>query len=204
MATAAPINLTSLAALKAAIDEPSSSTALDAYLTRVIAAVSAAILNWLGREAQTATYTETFDIEPGQRVWTLKAYPIDSVTSVKIDHNREFGAATAIDSSDYVVLSGRARGAVKLLYDEAPGDQVVQITYQGGMGSTTQQLVSGFPEVEAAAQLWASAIVKKRKAGPQGQTVTAAGGSITKEDLVMPKAVKELLGPLRRMGWGSP
>jgi len=203
VATAAPLPLTTLAALKVAAGERADDTSIDDYLREIIAAVSAAIVNYLGRSVATTTYTQVFDIELGQTEWFLEAYPIDSVTSVKVDHNREWPAGSAIDSTDYVIKSGRARGSIVLLTDEAPGVGVLQVVYVAGMGATTAQLTSGFPEVEAACQQWCSAIVKKRKTGPDGQTVSMAGGSVTKEELRMPRAAKDLLDPLKRLGWGS-
>ncbi len=201
MSASPPIKLTTLSALKYALDEHDFSDAsFDDYLRELITAISARIIDYLGRGVSEESRTTVFDIKLGQRKWFLDAYPVTSITSIKIDHQRDFANATAIDSDDYVLRSYRNAAWIELLYDEAPGVGVMQIIYTAGMGTSTAQLTSGFPEVEAACQSWIKAIIVKRKGGPQGETVSVGGGSIRKDELKMPQHVQDMLAHLRRIG----
>jgi uncharacterized phiE125 gp8 family phage protein len=77
----------------------------DALLNQVRTAADAFVEQFCGRAFTGGSFTE--DHPGGSRVLFLRNYPISSVTSVKADPDRAFGAETTIDPSRYLVHADR-------------------------------------------------------------------------------------------------
>src|SRR5262245_24340290 len=61
----------------------------------------AAIANYCNRDFAGGTFTE---YHPGGSEFVhLRNFPVDSVTSVKVDANRAFGSDSLVSASDYVI-----------------------------------------------------------------------------------------------------
>lgn len=82
-----------------------SGTTDDAVLTRLMAAADGFIEDHCGRSFAGGTFVETHPA--GSALLFLRNFPVGSVTSVKVDPYRQFGAETARDPSTFVVHADR-------------------------------------------------------------------------------------------------
>ena len=77
----------------------------DAVLTRLMDAADGFIAEFTSRRFDGGTFTETHPA--GRSLAFLKNYPVASVTSVKVDAARQFGAETLWTADRYVVHADR-------------------------------------------------------------------------------------------------
>ena len=115
-----------------------SGTTDDAVLTRLMDAADGFVAEVTGRQFAGGTFTETHPA--GRSLAFLKNYPLASVTSVKVDSARQFGAETLWTTDRYVVHADRGviesvcgpflwprsrrddwPGALQVVYDTATG-----------------------------------------------------------------------------------
>ena len=82
-----------------------SGTTDDAVLTRLMDAADGFIAEFTGRQFAGGTFTETHPA--GRSLAFLKNYPVDSVTGVKVDSARQFGAETLWTADRYVLHADR-------------------------------------------------------------------------------------------------
>src|SRR5438034_9114626 len=92
----------------------------DALLTLLMNTADAWIGNYCGRDFGGGTYTEYH--AGGSEFVHLKNFPVQSVTSVKVDPGYAFGSSTVVSSSAYVVHL--ERGVIQSLVGPfvPPGD----------------------------------------------------------------------------------
>ena len=82
-----------------------SGTTDDAVLTRLMDAADGFIAEFTSRAFAGGTFTETYPA--GRSLAFLKNYPVASVTSVKVDSARQFGAETLWTTDRYVIHADR-------------------------------------------------------------------------------------------------
>src|SRR3954451_24632336 len=82
-----------------------SGTTDDAVLTRLLDVADGFIAEHTGRNFAGGTFTETHPA--GGSLVFLRNYPVTSVTSLKVDSARQFGAETAWSADRYVVHADR-------------------------------------------------------------------------------------------------
>ena len=166
-------------------------------LNQLIEEVSLFVEGYLDRQCQTATKTETFDVEESQRIIRLTAWPVTSITSVSNDRTRAF--TNYASSSDYAYDT---RGLLKFDYSLTPGPQVLRVIYVGGMASTTAAFVAAYPDIAGAVAMQvAYAFMRRTDLG--GVSWNAPGGvgasSIGEYDLL--ENVAAILEPHRATTW---
>jgi hypothetical protein len=124
-------------------DNPTTGT----LIGKLINQYSEAAETIMARETTLATYTETLDVEGGQQVFSLKAFPVTTVSSVALDTTWSWPTTSVIDSSYY-----RARGSNLRFRDYAltPGVEALQVIYLGGMATTAASFAASFPEISEA------------------------------------------------------
>ncbi len=101
--------LDTLANVKSRIGVTSSSD--DTLLNTLIDTASAQINSICNRSFNGGTFTEYFDANP--LVFQVANWPISTVTSVKVDPTRNFGAETVVPTDRYVVHP--ERGSIELV-----------------------------------------------------------------------------------------
>ena len=101
MAIDATNALTTLAAAKVWVAIASAVTTYDTLIELYIDAVCAQFNKYTKRQLKSRTLTEYYEGNGTPDLYT-KEYPITSITSIHIDTDRAYGAATLIDSSKYV------------------------------------------------------------------------------------------------------
>jgi len=133
-------------------DTSKMSSQQNAFLSNMIASVSALVEQWLDRFVKSEAQKEFFDVEWGQRVYKLKGFPIDAGTIVvKNSFSRDFATATAIVASNYNQAQCEVKGTLKIdkvTLSEGPG--MLQVEYDGGMSDTTANFIAAFPDVSNA------------------------------------------------------
>lgn len=123
---------------------PSGATIND-FLDQIITDWSTRAAKLLNRDVATATYTEYLDVEPGQRVFSLRAFPVSSVVSVTSDANREFTGAT-VSASDYSCQTGT--GMLRIdYYSPDAGWGALKVVYVGGMAPSAASFAAAYPDI---------------------------------------------------------
>lgn len=146
------IALTTTARVQHLLQQKASSGGLSsdatALIADLIAEVSADIEQELRRETTIATYTEVLDVASRQRKWSLKAFPVTSITSVKSDPERGFGAGIdALDTDLYTMRFGEESHLLHIEAGVSPGVRTLQVVYVGGMAADTAGMISSYPDV---------------------------------------------------------
>lgn len=177
----------------------------DAAITSLIKTVSDRVEKFLGRVVLEATYTEVFDVRPGQQLFRLKAWPVDTAQSftVKNDADQDWSGATALDATLYVVAPNYGRLQFKN-YSLIDGPQALQVAYTGGLAANQAAVPD---EIETAAKMFVAEVWRRRK--ELAATSEGVGGfnvSMT-EAVKMPMVVAEILrghqAPWQKLGKGG-
>ncbi len=152
------MNLTTVERVKLRVGIDNDDLQYDAMISSFVARISAEAERVMNRSAQTVARTTTFDLGRGQCSLSLPAFPISSVTDVRLDSSRVFGTDTVIDSTTY--YTDTATGLLHMdVLPSVYGPGLVRVAYTGGMGASTEAFVAAYPDVAEAvtqrvAQLW--------------------------------------------------
>lgn len=107
----------------------------DTILTTLVSQAEKIILDYLGKNIESATYTEYHDGDGTDEVH-LKQYPIISVTSLYDDVERVFNSTTLIAATNYIIYEDE--GIIRLFNDEssfAVGKRNIKVAYTAGYAS---------------------------------------------------------------------
>jgi hypothetical protein len=202
------MDATTIARVKALLDITSSN--YDAVLTTIVSAVSKRIETYLDRPLERTSRTETYPIRPRQNKLFLRAYPVDSITSIKIATDWDYAAATAVETDDYNVTSDTGTVHFSFYpitsyldsnYEAAP--DAIQVVYTGGFAANTTALIADYPDIAFAADLQSVAMWRRRDT-PQGNSINVGGSSISYEKpLNLVPDVIEALTPYRRLRFAA-
>lgn len=205
------MDATTTARVKALLDIDSGDTTSDVVLGRIISAVSQRIENWIDRPLKNdTTLTEEYSVLPRQRVLFLRAYPVVSITSIKIATDWKFSAATAVSTDDYHV--DVSTGMVHLNFypilsymgnnmREAPN--AVQVVYKGGFSDTPDNLATSYPAISYACEQQVIAAWRRRDQPHIKTTDIGEYGSTMEGPLQFLPDVVEALMPYRRQRFGA-
>lgn len=195
------MDLTTVARVKALLDITGAQhdTSLGVY----VPAVSQMVEEYLNRTAFQEIQTDQLDVEIGQRIFLLRAYPVLAAPAPALKHDlsRIFGSGSELATDGYYLNLGRGRiqlDGIAL----APGPGTLKVVYTGGMATTTAALITAFPAVARAVDMQ-TAYVFKRRDSLGAASISGDGGSISLEAVGLLPMVKEMLQPFRRMETGS-
>lgn len=191
-------------------------TTQDSLLSQLITAESAKIEKYLDRGIEYQARTEHFNVDPGQRLFRLAAWPgIDTTVANFHVYNdvahasssyTQFPSSTEIDASNYAIDA--ERGLLVVHYANLLcGPKVLKIAYTGGMAtnltgsSKVTNFVSGFPDIAYACELQVVAAFNSAKQPAVG-SFTDATGSLNYVTLDLLPQVKRTLDRYRRMSVG--
>jgi hypothetical protein len=202
------VDATTIARVKALLDI--SSTNYDTELTTMVSAVSKRIETFIDRPLELAARTETYSIRPRQNKLFLRAYPVTTITTVKIATDWDYAAATAVTASDYHVVADSGTLHFQFYpisnylgdnYAYAP--DAVQVVYTGGFDTSTVNLITNYPDIAMAADLQTVAMWRRRDT-PQGNNISIGNSSIAYETpLNLVPDVIEALTPYRRLRFAA-
>lgn len=172
-----------------------------AELAAVLATVSGAVETYLDRYALRKARTEYLDVDPGQCVFRLRAYPVTTLTGVWFDLDQAFAASSALTSTDYWNPLLDAAGVFETKYPLTNGraPRSLKITYTGGMATDADAFVAAYPDLAGAVDIQVAHEWQRRGAlgvsainYPDGITA-----SMTAERWI--PAVKQVLDHYRRV-----
>lgn len=122
--------LTTLSAVKEFLQIATAVTDDDTFITNLISRISADIEKECGRTFLAANYTEYHDGD-STSILMLDQYPVNSITSIHDDVDREYNADDLIDSDDYAFYS--ESGIVELDgLTFATGIKNIKVIYNAG------------------------------------------------------------------------
>jgi len=172
------MELVRLEQVKALLKIKEIDTEADETIQEIVADVSAEVESFLDRDILIQTdKEETFDIEPGQYRFSLRAYPITTLTSVWNDYNRSFGSSTLLSASGYTVNKRTGYLTVDR-FVLTPGYGVLKAKYTGGMATDTVSFISAYPAVVSAVTM-ETAYRYQRRFNLGLIAATVQGGSVT-------------------------
>lgn len=154
----------------------------DSKLARLITEVSARMEREMLRGIEVKERTEDAQLATGQRVFSVRAAPITSVSSVMVATTRDFsGSDVLTENTDYVV--NQLRGTIRMLTMVAPlrdpysgvntSPLFVRVTYTGGLSRSTTDLTASFPDISSACALQVSYLWQRKN---------SLGGSVEMRD----------------------
>lgn len=204
-----PIDCTTLARVKQLMGWTDSDAARDTIVDNTIDAVSRRIEQYIGSPLASGTRTEEYDLRPRQAVTFLKAVPVTSIATIKVASDWDFNSITPMSESDYHInletgelwfVRSPAETRTDGLWPNFPLG--MQVVYIAGYAADTTTLVTNYPSIGLAADLWVAEIYR-RKTEVMGQTKRIGDSSFTRTDeLRMPKDVAEALSGYRRIRFG--
>lgn len=170
---AASIDLCELADVKTYLGI--TDTSEDTLLGALIDSASQAIERYCRRKFKQETLTEYHDgMEVGKLA--LRRAPINSITTIHDDTDREYGSGTLVDSDNYTYYA--QSGIVVFDGDIVmqDGNKNVKVVYSGGFGATTAALPE---DLQLACQILTAALWTRAKQGAAGiESETTEGYSV--------------------------
>ena len=154
------------------IDPTDADDPIAAWLDEAVTYWSARAVKDMNRQVTLATYTEYLDVEPNQHVWSLKAYPVTTVSQVTHDTQRDFDSGD-LDSDDYSCQTGCGLLRVDGYYTHpAPG--ALRVIYRGGMSATGgATFAAAYPDLAGALDMQIAYAYTRR--GREGQESVSTG-----------------------------
>lgn len=166
-----------------------------AALNQIISEVSAQAEAELDRYAQTGERTEYLDIEPGQCVFSLRAYPVSAVAGIWYDPEQEWSGdaiAANLYRSPVYDRNGLLRLDYQLNWSDIPRQRALKVTYTGGMAADTAAFMAAFPDITSAVSqqvyyLW----TRRHDLGLSSSS--GIGGTVTQAEVTwLPTAMRTL------------
>lgn len=165
----------------------------DIIIQSMALAASAAIEKYLDRKLEKLARTEYFDVDAGQCVFFVSAYPIVSI-QVYNDADRAF--ATALSQTDYTYLGDSGRVVVDK-YSLDSGYNALKVVYTGGLATSQAELEQNHPDLEMAARIQAALWFKSKDKLNVSSELIQNGGSVQYKKLNLDEGVKLMLTPYR-------
>ena len=194
------MNLTTIDRVKALLTG-NMGTSNDALLTRIVEDVSSRFERYMRRQVLKQTNVEDYPIRRGATTLSLKATPVESITSIKyVGHPNDFATTQAMDDGLYVLETPdagliRFQAQMTLLTSRLPG--YARVTYVGGMATDTTDLIDLFPDLAQAADVQCAEEFRRRNT-PGGNVQQDGGGTQYQGQLDLLDSVKRTLDSYRR------
>lgn len=189
------MDLCSLELVKSKLSTEVTTTEYDDEIQDILTSVSTSAENHMKRTVESGTYTEYLNVEIGQERFSLKAFPVTSVTNVWNDADWDYG--TSMSTSNYRVSS---KHDVLFVYKSVliTGFEALKVTYVGGMAATTAEFQTSYPDIaNAIARQCAYQFRTRRTIGTQSVN-TQMGNVAFIPDVVWLPEVKAVLNTHKR------
>ncbi len=146
------IDLTTLDRVRQLITQSVYDSSMDELLSRLIVDHSAMISRHLGMHLSSAARVEVYELRQHARVFSLDAKPV-VVTEIKENPSipDDWTTVGAIGTSLYVV--NKAGGWIRFLTQRLNAPGYLQVTYTGGFGTATADIIADFPDIAQACEL---------------------------------------------------
>lgn len=165
--------LTTVAIVKARLGIPTANTAQDALLTTIVEEASDILINYLGYNPESGTYTEYY-MGNGRRALVLDNKPVRSITSIHVDPSGCYGFGDTPFDTENLLVAGTdyvldyksstdysESGIVYRIGTVWPSltiDNPGLLTYSGApsLGNIKVVYVAGYATLPARYQAWAT------------------------------------------------
>lgn len=120
-------------------------------LSAVVVGVSGAAERYLGRLVLRQSRTEYHDVEAGQTMFRLRAFPVTALTNAWFDIEQDF--ATALTAgTDYFDPTLDESGLFETRYPLSSSrcPKALKVTYTGGMATDTDSFIAAYPDISHA------------------------------------------------------
>jgi len=192
------MDMTTKARIKVMRGIDAADTILDAMIDQIIVNVSARFEAALGRHVLDSDYTETYEIPKAGKVVWLRAYPVDSITSIIYSSKPNDATATLLTADDEYYLDSEA-GIIRLRLSNTPYDPgYLAVVYNGGMALTTTAFIAEFPDIAAVCDQ--QVIHELNRRNTPGQNIETRDGksAFGEGEINLLRGVREVLGMYSR------
>lgn len=191
------LDLTTRAEVKGRLELDSTDSELDSLIEQQITAVSRAIEQYCDREFYEESRTEYHHVDARDQAISLRAYPIDTITTVKNDPDWDWANVTALTATDYDHddESGLVYFGVKL----TKGRRALQVVYTGGLATAAADIITDYPDLADAATTQVAYEVKRRDSSGAYSVNLSQGGSMNLKAVALLPGVRERLARYRRL-----
>lgn len=169
----------------------------ESYLNQLIVDYSSQFEVYLGRKSTVATYRKQFDVDAGQRVIVLDAYPVTSVATVSNASDRDFSISTISAADRYTDTVNGLITVDKVALIPGPG--VVMVNWVGGLGTNTTALVRDFPDMAHAADIQIDHHFRRRESMAATGISQGAGNRSWEGAMTFLPTVVDILNRRRRV-----
>ncbi len=172
-----------------------SGSADDALLQLLMDSADDWVAMHTGRDFAGGTFTEYFDGDGD--MLALRNFPINDVTSVKVDPSGTFGADTLISPTSYAVIWLFGLIQAKSGPIGPPGSQLVQVVYTTPTGAVPNDVKRAYARLVGR---WYAELKTEIATGYQivaEQKFGDVSAAYTSVDLAVPREVERLLAPYR-------
>jgi hypothetical protein len=171
------------------------------YLDELVTAYSGVFETYLSRGSARESRTEYFDVEPGQRVFSLAGYPGVTISSVINDTQRAWTGST-ISVTNYTADSDTGLLLIDPGHVLIPGWQVLRVVYSGGLATNVTTMVRDYPDLAHACELQViHHRARKDTLGSSAQAIEGQSRTWTGALDLLP-TVKATLDRYRRVTYG--
>jgi hypothetical protein len=177
---------------------------LDGLIDNLIRFYSIRFEEELRRATEGAEYTEHLNVDEGQCVFTLAAYPVYEVVSVRLDLDRVWGEETEIDPLLYYISETRGLLEFDRGYVPPKGRGVLQVVYVGGMSDPSgtdpvSSFIDIYPDLAMAVDMQVAECVRRRDRMGATNTSFEGGGSTYEKALSLLPEVERTIAVHRRV-----
>lgn len=168
----------------------------DDMLKHLIRSVSLHFEAATNRRFYRMSRTEYFNVDDGQTIFSLVAYPISAITSVKNDIDWDWASSSMISSDNYTYITETGVLYVKNVY-LVHGFRALQVVYTGGLAADSNLLRYQYEDICLAAEDQVIAWFNNRKHHGV-QSVAVGPNQLTVQEAKLLPHVKEVLARYKR------
>lgn len=174
----------------------------DAVLTSWMKGLQARFEDYCERKFLRTEDCEEFH-DGGTTQVCLERFPVESISSIRVDLDREFPASTELDAVDYVV--NLKRGSIFYTVSEIPwpaGRQSIRVVYTGGYvaaGTTAEATQYEMPESLRRAFFMQGGFEWRNRGNLGRESISAQGATVSIAPAELLPEVKDTLSPFRRI-----
>lgn len=157
----------------------------DQALGEVVNGVNAKILSYLDRELIIGDYTDTYDVLPTKTVtYTLRAYPVISVTEVRLDGE--------VIPDDYYTINKKT-GRIQMKFEQALGVGILEVDYNGGLAVDEASVRAALPDASYSANMQVIFEFQRKDGLVSNSKQISGGGSETYQKYgILPEVMRAL------------
>lgn len=191
-------DFTTLARVKALVQPTGDDGSQDALIEDMIATVSAQFVRFLGLHALRVERTETYEIRRFYNVVTLDGKPVDSTAAFTLKYGSDLSASSFVtwQAAEYAVH--KAAGWVRLFSKTPYSPGYVRVTYTGGLGTDTDNLIASFPELAGACERQVLYLLQRKSTLGGNVQLGAGGATAFQGEYGLLKDVESVLAAHRR------